>query len=174
MPVIHNASAVAFTTKIRAGVPLWEAERQETGKPTPTRRTDPGAEPVDVGPAGSEPCGHLDLNCLCGREYRKFFDARWRKFRLAALAAARNVCQHCRKPHRLLNVAHLSHDPADRSSLAVLCPSCHAKHDTPQRVAMSRRTRAHSAGQKWLSEKSELAPLPMRTWPLRLRQMSLF
>jgi hypothetical protein len=29
--------------------------------------------------------------------------------------------------HRLLNVAHLSHDPADRRWLAVLCPSCHAK-----------------------------------------------
>ena len=107
-------------------------------------------------------------------EYRKFYDARWRKFRLAALEAAQNVCQRCGRAHRLLNVAHLSHDPADRGSIAVLCPSCHAKHDTPQRLAMTRRNRAKKRGQLWLSEEIEFAPFPVRTWPLRLRQMDLF
>ena len=53
-------------------------------------------------------------------EIRRFYDARWRKFRLTALAAAGYRCQRCGRPHRLLNVAHLSHDPADRRSLPQL------------------------------------------------------
>jgi hypothetical protein len=52
-----------------------------------------------------------------------------------------------------LNVAHLTHDPTDQHLLAVLCPSCHAKNDTPQRIAMTR---------------------PRRTWPLQVRQLDLF
>ncbi len=107
-------------------------------------------------------------------EARKYYDAGWRRLRLGVLDAAGHRCQHCHQPHRLLNVAHLTHDPADRSSLAVLCPSCHAKHDTPQRIAMTRRTRAQKQGQLWLSEELELAPFPLRTWPPRLRQMRLF
>ena len=47
-------------------------------------------------------------------EYRKNYDARWREFRLTAVEAAGNVCQRCGQAHRLLNVAHLSLDPADR------------------------------------------------------------
>lgn len=107
-------------------------------------------------------------------EYRKYYDARWRKFRLAALEAAGNRCQRCGKSHRLLNVAHLSHDPADRRTVAVLCPSCHAKNDTPQRVAMTRRNRAKKRGQLWLSDEIQFSPFPVRTWPLRLRQLDLF
>ncbi len=90
------------------------------------------------------------------------------------LDAAGHACQRCGQPHRLLNVAHLSHDPADREFLAVLCPSCHAKNDTPQRIAMTRRTKADRRGQLWLSEEIRLAPFPVRTWPARLRQMDLF
>ena len=52
-------------------------------------------------------------------ENRQFYDTRWRKFRLALLEAAGHVCQRCRRPHRLLNVAHLTHDP-DREFLSVL------------------------------------------------------
>ncbi len=107
-------------------------------------------------------------------DYRKYYDARWRKFRLAVLAAAGNVCQRCGKPHRLLNVAHLEHDPADRRVLAVLCPSCHAKNDTAQRIAMTRRNKAQKNGQMWLTEEIRLGPFPLRTWPVRLRQMDLF
>jgi 5-methylcytosine-specific restriction endonuclease McrA len=107
-------------------------------------------------------------------EERKYYGARWRKLRLAALAAAGHVCQRCGRPHRLLNLAHLSHDAADPHSLMVLCPSCHAKNDTPQRVAMTRRTRARRRGQLWLTEELRLAPFPVRTWPARLRQMDLF
>ena len=107
-------------------------------------------------------------------EYRKYYDVRWRKFRLTALEAAGNVCQRRGQAHRLLNVAHLSHDPADRRWLAVLCPSCHAKNDTPQRLAMTRRNWAKRRGQLWLSEEIRWGPYPIRTWPLRLRQMKLF
>jgi len=105
---------------------------------------------------------------------RKYYDAKWRKFRLAMLEAAGNVCERCGKPHRLLNVAHLSHDPADHRFLAVLCPSCHSKNDTAQRIAMTRRTRAEKRGQLWLTDEMRLAPFPVRTWPLRLRQLDLF
>src|SRR5512132_4306069 len=107
-------------------------------------------------------------------EYRKYYDARWRKFRLAALEAAGNACERCGKAHRMLNVAHLSHDPANRLLVAVLCPSCHAKNDTPQRVAMTRRNRARRRGQLWLSDEIRWAPFPMRTWPVWLRRMDLF
>ena len=107
-------------------------------------------------------------------EDRKYYDARWRKLRLAALNAAGNVCQRCGQPHRLLNLAHLSHDPADRTALLVLCPSCHSKNDTPQRVAMTRRTKAIKRGQLWISEEVRMAPIPLRKWPFRLRQLSLF
>jgi hypothetical protein len=79
------------------------------------------------------------------------------------LEVAGDVCQRCGKPHRLLNVAHLTHDPTDREFLAVLCPRCHAKNDTRQRIAMTRRTWAQRRGQLWLSEEIRLAPFPIRT-----------
>jgi hypothetical protein len=56
----------------------------------------------------------------------------------------------------------------------VLCPSCHSKYATAQRIAMTRRTRARKHGQMWLTEEMEVAPLPVRMWPMRLRQMNLF
>ena len=107
-------------------------------------------------------------------DYRKYYDARWRKFRLAMLEAAGNVCERCGKPHRLLNVAHLSHDPADRRMIAVLCPSCHSRNDTAQRVAMTRRTLAQKRGQLWLTDEMRLAPIPLRLWPPETRQLDLF
>ena len=107
-------------------------------------------------------------------EYRKYYDARWRRLRLTLLEAAGNVCQNCGSPHRLLNVAHLSHEPADRTSLVGLCPRCHSLHDTPQRLAVTRRTRARKRGQLWLSQELEIAPLPVRMWPAKLRQLRLF
>src|SRR3954471_3904730 len=91
---------------------------------------------------------------------RKYYDARWRKFRLTMLDAAGNVCQRCAKPHRLLNVAHLTHDPTDQHFLAVLCPSCHAKNDTPQRIAMTRRTRAQRCGQHLVDRRAPPGSVP--------------
>ncbi len=74
----------------------------------------------------------------------------------------------------MLNIAHLSHDPADRLHLAVLCPSCHSRNDTPQRVAVTRRTLAYRREQMWLSRDLELAAVPVRLLPLELRQLDLF
>jgi hypothetical protein len=68
----------------------------------------------------------------------------------------------------------LTHDPTDQHFLVVLCPSCHAKSDTPQRIAMTRRTWAQRRGQFWLSEEIRLAPFPVHTWPIQLRQLDLF
>ena len=107
-------------------------------------------------------------------EYRKYYRADWRRLRLAMLERVGNVCEACRRPHPMLNLAHLSHDPADRRSLAVLCPSCHSRHDTAQRVAATRRTQAYRRGQMWLSRDLELATVPVRLLPFELRQMSLF
>jgi hypothetical protein len=57
----------------------------------------------------------------------------------------------------------------------VLCPSCHAKNDTPQRIFnLTRRTWAHRHGQFWLSEEIRLSPFLVRTWPIQLRQLDLF
>src|SRR3982751_4441836 len=56
-----------------------------------------------------------------------------------------------------LNAAHLSHDPRDNVRVAVLCPACHSRHDTPQRIAMTRRTRARRSGQLWLLPEIEFA-----------------
>ena len=74
----------------------------------------------------------------------------------------------------MLNVAHLSHDPARQGELGVLCPSCHAKHDAKQRYAVTRRTPSRRRGQGWLSEELEFAPVPARLLPLHLRQIGLF
>jgi len=107
-------------------------------------------------------------------ENRKYYDARWRKLRLTMLEAAGHVCQMCKQPHRLLNVVHLSNDPADRTRLTVLCPRCHSKHNAAHVTAMKRRTRAQRRGQLWLSDELEVAPMPVRLWPMKLRQMDLF
>lgn len=107
-------------------------------------------------------------------EFRKYYRADWRRFRILMIERAGGVCEACRRPHRMLNLAHLSHDPADRLHLAVLCPSCHSRNDTKQRVAVTRRTRAYRRGQMWLNDDLELAALPMRLLPVELRQLSLF
>ena len=107
-------------------------------------------------------------------EYRIFYRADWKRLRVAMIEQAGSTCENCHRPHRMLNVAHLSHDPQDRLHLAVLCPSCHSKHDTRQRVTVTRRTRAYRRGQAWLSKELEFAPLPVRLLPIELRQLELF
>ena len=107
-------------------------------------------------------------------EYRRYYGADWRAFRVRILDERGRECERCGRTHRLLNVAHLTHDPADRRSIAVFCPSCHASNDSGQRLAMMRRTRAERCGQLWLSDEIRLTPFPMRIWPAPLRQMRLF
>jgi hypothetical protein len=62
---------------------------------------------------------------------RKCYDARWRKFRLHDARGGRQRLPALRKTHRLLNVAHITHHLTDQHFLAVLCPSCYAKNDSP-------------------------------------------
>lgn len=105
------------------------------------------------------------------REFRRYYGARWRRERLVALAQADYRCALCGREHRLLNWAHVEHDPRSPRR-AVLCPSCHARHDAKQRWARTRRTRARRAGQVWLSKEIELAPEPLWLWPASLLQLS--
>jgi len=107
-------------------------------------------------------------------ENRQYYGIQWRRFRLSMLEAAGNACQRCRKPHRLINVAHLSNDPTDREFLAVLRPSCHARNDTRQRIAMTRRTWAQHHGQLWVNEEIRLAPFPAWMWPAEMVQNEVF
>ncbi len=107
-------------------------------------------------------------------EFRRFYRADGRGLRREMIERVGGVCEACRRPHRMLNVAHLSHDPADRLHRAVLCPSCHSRNDTPQRVAVAWRTWAYRRGQMWLSRELELAVVPVRLLPVALRQLDLF
>ncbi len=107
-------------------------------------------------------------------EFRKYYRADWRRFRVALIGSVGNVCESCKRPHKMLNVTHLNNDPADWRNIAVLCPSCHSKRDVGQKVAVARRTRAYRRGQLWLSDELEFAHLPARLLPFELRQMRLF
>lgn len=107
-------------------------------------------------------------------ELRRFYRRDWYALRQTLLAAHGTVCDNCRRPHPGLNLAHLSHDPRDRDHLALLCPSCHVRNDTPQRIAITRRTRARRCGQLWLSAELEWAPEPLWRWPDLARQLDLF
>ena len=107
-------------------------------------------------------------------EYRTYYRADWRRLRLEMIERAGNVCESCRRPHRMLNLTHLSEDPADRLRLAVLCPSCHSRLDAARRVAATRRTQSYRRGQMWLSKDLEFAALPARLLPLEFRQLKLF
>jgi hypothetical protein len=112
------------------------------------------------------------------REIRKFYGLKHRKLRAQLIELLGNFCQRCKQPHPRLNLAHLKHDPTDTKSVTLLCPSCHARIDTPQRVAMTRRTRARRRGQLWLSLALEWAPYAGWEIPEHLRdaatQIALF
>lgn len=108
------------------------------------------------------------------REFRRFYGRTWRILRPALLARVGHRCECCGRSHPKLNVAHLGHDPRDRVHLAVLCPACHARHDTPQRVAAARRSRAKRSGQGWLTDELACAADPVWAWPPWARQLRLF
>ena len=74
----------------------------------------------------------------------------WRAYRLALIARRGQFCAFCKRAvARYLNAAHLTHDPRS-SAVALLCPACHARHDSRHRYAVWRRNRARRAGQLWL------------------------
>ncbi len=110
-------------------------------------------------------------------ELPKYYGPEWRRYRETLLALAGHRCAQCGREHNYLNAAHVHHDPRNGQLIAILCPSCHSRHDTRQRVAMTRRTRARRAGQLWLSPEIEYAPYASWMIPRRVvngRQFALF
>ncbi len=110
-------------------------------------------------------------------ELRRYYGAEWRAYRETLLAIARYRCATCGTSHARLNAAHVHHDPRNGQLITILCPACHARHDTPQRVAMTRRTRARRSGQLWLWPEIEWAPYASWMIPRRVvdeRQFVLF
>ena len=99
---------------------------------------------------------------------RKYYGADWRRYRLTLLEIANNRCAGCGTGHKYLNAAHVHHDPRNGQLITILCPACHARHDTPQRVAMTRRTRAQRVGQLWLTPELEYAPYASWMIPRRV------
>lgn len=90
-------------------------------------------------------------------EIRPLYGEAWRRFRERFALTHPPICARCDQPHPMMNLAHIRHDAGRRDALAViwLCPHCHGKHDTPRRLAVTRR--AHKIGQLWLSAELELA-----------------
>lgn len=108
-------------------------------------------------------------------EMRKFYGPTWRRRRAHALMLRGHMrCDKCGQPHHMINWAHLAGDPRVKGEMGWLCPHCHGVHDTPYRIAMTRRTQARKRGQLWLSAEIEFAPLPVKMWPDELRQIPLF
>jgi len=110
-------------------------------------------------------------------ELRKYYGSDWKRYRLTLLKLAGHKCARCGNQHTHLNGAHIHHDPRDGQLIAILCPACHARHDTPQRVAMTRRTRARRSGQLWLTPELEYAPYASWMVPRRVldaAQLGLF
>lgn len=112
-------------------------------------------------------------------EHRYLYGAQWRAFRLELIAERGAVCSQCgRTLERYINGAHKDHDPRNPASVALMCPSCHARHDAGHRLAIMRRKRAKDARQAWLLP--ELAWAPFASWEIpgwiydRMRQMRLF
>ena len=91
-------------------------------------------------------------------ELRIYYRAAWRAQRRETIAILGSACIVCGVEHPRINLAHTNHDPRNGSLVALMCPTCHATHDAPQRYAMTRRTRARRHGQLWLLPEIEWAP----------------
>ncbi len=103
-------------------------------------------------------------------EFRRYYGAAWRAYRLTLIALMGNRCTKCRAElpaHRLAG-AHVRHDPRDWSQVAIMCFACHTRHDTAQRLAVWRRNRAKRTGQLWLTPELEYAPYPGWMIPRRV------
>lgn len=114
------------------------------------------------------------------REHRKFYGRKWRAYRLELIeAAGGEICSKCKiELAEGINGAHLDHDPKNKRSVVLMCPSCHASHDAPHRIAIQRRRKSSSTGQAWLLPELEWAPFA--EWEIpgwifdRMIQMRLF
>lgn len=94
------------------------------------------------------------------KELLIFYGREWRAYRRALIARRGSTCTACQRAvERYLNLAHETHDPAT-SSVALMCPACHARHDAKHRLAVWRRNRAKRDGQAWLLPELEYAPFP--------------
>jgi len=93
-------------------------------------------------------------------EYKAFYGADWLAYRAAMITLRGARCADCsRTVERYLNLTHTTHDPMT-SSTRLRCPSCHARHDAPHRLAVWRRNRARRHGQLWLLPELEYAASP--------------
>jgi 5-methylcytosine-specific restriction endonuclease McrA len=102
-------------------------------------------------------------------EIRKYYGADWQAYRLVLIELLGTRCTECgRDVPRYFNFAHLDHNPRNRSRIAGMCPACHSRNDSPQRYAMTRRTRARRNRQLWLTVELEFAPYPDSFWPKRV------
>lgn len=113
-------------------------------------------------------------------EHRQFYGPAWRRYRLQLIEeAGGDICSVCGiELAEGINGAHTDHDPKNNASVKLMCPSCHATHDAPHRIAIMRRRKAASTGQQWLLPELEWAPFA--SWEIpgwvfdRMRQMRLF
>lgn len=113
-------------------------------------------------------------------EYRHLYGREWRQFRLELIeAAGGDICSQCGiELAEGINGAHTDHDPRNKNSVVLMCPSCHAHHDAPHRIAIMRRRKAQTTGQLWLLPELEWAPFAW--WEIpgwiydRIIQMKLF
>lgn len=114
------------------------------------------------------------------KEHRKLYGRKWREFRLQLIeAAGGQICSNCGiELAQGINGAHEDHNPRNPESVRLKCPSCHARHDAPHRIAIMRRHKAQATGQLWLLPELEWAPFA--SWEIpgwvydRLSQLRLF
>lgn len=90
----------------------------------------------------------------------RFYGPDWRRYRAALIRLRGARCAVCgRETPRYLQAAHVTHDPLT-SSIRLMCPADHARHDARRRIATVRRRRAARFGQGWLWAEVEYAAAP--------------
>jgi hypothetical protein len=112
-------------------------------------------------------------------EHRHLYGRAWKAFRLQLIELHRPVCSVCGIWMQAgINGAHLDHDPRNNASVVLMCPRCHARHDSGHRIAIMRRRKAAAADQLWLLPELEWAPFA--SWEIpgwiydRMIQLRLF
>lgn len=102
-------------------------------------------------------------------ELRKYYGPAWRAYRRALIARDGSRCSRCgRIVAKYLNLCHTSHDPRT-SSVALMCPGDHNRHDAGHRLAIQRRNRAKRYGQLWLWGEVQWSPFPAWMVPRKAR-----
>jgi hypothetical protein len=113
------------------------------------------------------------------KELREFYGAAHRRYRLKLIEeAGGEICSRCLiELAEGINAIHEDHDPT-KPAKKLMCPSCHARHDAPHRIAIQRRRKASRVGQSWLLPELEWAPFAefeIPGWVAdKLRQLPLF